>query len=102
MSGMSYKGYIARIEFYERDGIFVGRVLGVRGIVSFHGASVAELRAKFHQAVDDYLADCAAQGISPDMPTELTTQESADQRNESLQAMDELAAQAQELRMGYE
>lgn len=100
--GMNYKGYTACIEFDERDDIFVGRVLGVRDIISFHSASVAELRTEFHLAVDDYLADCATQGISPDMPAELTTQESADLRNESLQAMDELAAQAQELRMGYE
>lgn len=37
---MSYKGYTARIEFDERDDIFVGRALGVRDIISFHGASV--------------------------------------------------------------
>jgi predicted HicB family RNase H-like nuclease len=68
MNSMSYKGYTARIEFDERDDIFVGRVLGVRDIISFQGASVAELRTELHLAVDDYLADCAEQGISPDKP----------------------------------
>ena len=68
MNSMSYKGYTARIEFDERDDIFVGRVLGVRDIISFHAASVAELRAEFHLAVDDYLADCAERGVSPDKP----------------------------------
>ena len=68
MNSMSYKGYTARIEFDERDDIFVGRMLGVRDIISFQGASVAELRTEFHLAVDDYLADCAEQGISPDKP----------------------------------
>ena len=68
MNSMSYKGYTARIEFDERDDIFVGRVLGVRDIISFHGASVTELRAEFHLAVDDYLADCAEQGVSPNKP----------------------------------
>jgi len=68
MNSMTYKGYSARIEFDERDDIFVGRVLGVRDIISFHAASVAELRTEFAHAVDDYLADCAEQGISPDKP----------------------------------
>jgi hypothetical protein len=63
MTSMSYKGYTARIELDERDHIFVGRVLGVRDIISFHARSVAELRAVFVRAVDDYLADCAEQGV---------------------------------------
>ncbi|MCY1357172.1 HicB family protein [compost metagenome] len=68
MNSMTYKGYTARIEFDERDDIFVGRLLGVRDIISFHGNSVAELRTQFHLAVDDYLEDCAERGISPDKP----------------------------------
>jgi len=64
---MTYKGYVARIEFDEHDDIFVGRVLGVRDIISFHASTVAELRAEFQVAVDDYLADCAEKsGIAPD------------------------------------
>jgi len=68
MNSMSYKGYTARIEFDERDDIFVGRLLGVRDIISFHADSVAELRAELQVAVDDYLADCAERGVSPDKP----------------------------------
>lgn len=68
MNSMSYKGYVARIEFDERDDIFVGRLLGVRDIISFHAESVAGLRAEFHMAVDDYLHDCAERGVSPEKP----------------------------------
>jgi predicted HicB family RNase H-like nuclease len=68
MNSMTYKGYTARIVFDERDDIFTGRVLGVRDIISFHADSVAELRAAFTGALDDYLADCAEQGISPEKP----------------------------------
>ncbi|MCY1290424.1 hypothetical protein D9M68_276970 [compost metagenome] len=68
MNSMSYKGYTARIEFDERDGIFVGRLLDVRDIISFHAESVAGLRAEFQLAVDDYLADCAERGVSPEKP----------------------------------
>jgi len=63
---MTYKGYVARIEFDERDDLFVGRALGVRDIISFHASTVAELRAEFQVAVDDYLADSAEGGIAPD------------------------------------
>lgn len=58
MNAMSYKGYTARIEYDDQDRILVGRLAGLRDIVSFHGESVAELEAAFHEAVDDYLAMC--------------------------------------------
>lgn len=54
---LNYKGYTARIELDKRDGLFVGRVLGVSAIVSFHGATASELRAAFEAAIEDFLAD---------------------------------------------
>ncbi|MFI4997911.1 MAG: toxin-antitoxin system HicB family antitoxin, partial [Hyphomicrobiales bacterium] len=54
MSTMSYKGYMARVEFDDDDGIFFGRIAGVRDGVGFHSDSVAGLRAAFREAVDDY------------------------------------------------
>ncbi|MBO9551332.1 MULTISPECIES: type II toxin-antitoxin system HicB family antitoxin [Pseudomonas] len=68
MSCMRYKGYAARIEYDERDDIFVGRVLGMRDIISFHASSVPELHEAFRGALEDYLADCAEQGITPEKP----------------------------------
>ena len=68
MNTMSYQGYTARIEFDERDSIFLGRVLGLRSIISFHGQTVEELRGQFAAAVDDYVADCEEQGVSPEKP----------------------------------
>ena len=65
---MTYKGYTARIEFDERDSIFVGRVLGVRTIISFHGETVAERRVILEAAIGDYLEDCAAQGLNLEKP----------------------------------
>ena len=56
MNTMSHRGYTARVEYDERDNILVGRLLGIRSIISFHGQTVAELRSEFEQAVDDYLA----------------------------------------------
>lgn len=68
MNTMNFQGYTARVEYDERDDIFVGRVLGLRSIISFHGKTVAELRREFAAAVKDYLADCEEQGVSPEKP----------------------------------
>ena len=65
MSNMKHKGYTAHITYDDRDGIFVGRVLGITDIIGFHAESVSELRHAFEEAVDDYLASCAKLGKTP-------------------------------------
>jgi predicted HicB family RNase H-like nuclease len=62
---LNYQGYAARIEFDPEDRIFVGRVLGIRDIVSFHGDSVTQLEMAFKESVDDYLAACEKLGQNP-------------------------------------
>lgn len=64
---MTYKSCVARIEYDERDDIFVERILGIRDIISFHGETVAELKSEFGCAVDDYLADCKREGVPPEI-----------------------------------
>lgn len=59
MNTMSYKGYTARVEFDERDDIFVCRIPGIRGMLTFHGGTVEELRAEFEKAIDDYFLECS-------------------------------------------
>ena len=68
MNTMIYNGYSARIEFDEEDRIFVGHLAGIRDIVGFHGSSVNELEAAFHEAVDDYLAHCVQLGLPANKP----------------------------------
>ncbi len=68
MNTMTYKGYTARIEFDERDAIFVGRVLGVKAIIGFHGETVTELRADFEAAIDFMIDDSKARGETPEKP----------------------------------
>ena len=68
MNTMNYKSYTARVDFDERDSIFVGRVLGVRTVISFHGETVAELRSEFETAINDYLADCVELSVTPEKP----------------------------------
>lgn len=62
---MSYKGYSARIEYDDDDGIFTGRVAGIRDGVGFHAGTVESLREAFHEAVEDYLETCARIGKKP-------------------------------------
>ncbi len=68
MNSMKHRGYAARIQFDERDNLFVGRVLGLRTMISFHGETVTELRAAFESAVGEFLRDCEEQGIRPEKP----------------------------------
>lgn len=68
MNTMTYNGYKARIDFDDRDNIFVGRLLGINDIVGFHADNVTDLRSAFEEAVDDYLEACEQIGKSPDKP----------------------------------
>jgi len=68
MNTMTYKGYAARVEYSEEDQCFVGHIAGIRDLIGFHGESVAELRAAFEEAVDDYLATCEKLGRQPNHP----------------------------------
>ena len=65
MKPMTYKGYSARIEYSDEDECFVGRVAGIRDIITFHGESVEEIRQAFKESVDFYLETCAKRGETP-------------------------------------
>ena len=68
MNTMTYRGYIARIEFDERDSIFWVKVLGIQDSITFEGDTVTKLTQDFHAAIDFYLEDCAAIGKAPEKP----------------------------------
>lgn len=68
MNTMRYNGYSARVEFDADDRILVGHIAGIKDVVGFHGASVDELEAAFHEAVDDYLAACKKLKQAPNKP----------------------------------
>jgi len=65
---MEYKGYIAKVEFDDRPGVFHGEVLNLRDVVTFEGKTVAELRKAFRESVDDYLEFCATRKEAPEKP----------------------------------
>ena len=68
MNSMSHRGYSAVIEYDDEDGLFFGRLAGIRDGVGFHGQTVDELREAFREAVEDYIETCAKIGETPQKP----------------------------------
>ena len=52
---IQYKGYVGSIEFSEEDGIFHGKVMGIRSLIFYEEENAKDLINDFHAAVDDYL-----------------------------------------------
>ena len=65
---MKYKGYIGSVEASEEDNCLHGRVLFIDSLLSYEGLSLPELKADFHDAVDDYLELCQEKGWEPEKP----------------------------------
>jgi len=55
MDTIEYKGYVGSVDFSESDGLFYGKVENVRALVSYEGATIPDLIADFHDAVDVFL-----------------------------------------------
>ena len=52
---IEYKGYVGSVEFSENDGVFYGKVPGIRSLISYEGRTAAELVSDFRESVDNYL-----------------------------------------------
>ena len=65
---LEYKGYVGQVEFDDSVGIFHGRVINTRDIITFEGTSVKEIQQALQGSVDDYLEWCAERGEEPDKP----------------------------------
>jgi predicted HicB family RNase H-like nuclease len=63
---LEYKGYVGTVE--ADDGAFLGRVSGLRDVITFEGATFAEVEQAFRESIDDYLAFCEKRGEQPDRP----------------------------------
>jgi predicted HicB family RNase H-like nuclease len=63
---LEYKGYVGSIE--ADDGAFIGRVIGLRDVITFEGATFEEIERAFRESIDDYFAFCVKRGEQPDRP----------------------------------
>lgn len=68
MKYLEYKGYTGSIEYSSEDNLLYGKVLGIRGLISFEGETGKSLEEDFHEAVNVYLADCKEEGKTPEKP----------------------------------
>lgn len=59
---LTYKGYVAKVEYDSKRGLLYGTVQGIRDAVNFESADPAGLEAAFHDSVDHYLSFCEAVG----------------------------------------
>lgn len=48
---MEYKGYIAKVDYGDKAGIFHSEVVNLRDVITFAGESVAELRRAFQESI---------------------------------------------------
>jgi len=62
---MEYKGFFGTVEYSAVDNILFGKVLGIKGLISYEGNSLQSLNEDFEGAIDDYLEMCADEGIEP-------------------------------------
>ncbi len=63
---IEYKGYIGSVEFSEEDNLFFGKVMGIRSLISYEGENSTDLITDFHNAIEDYLEACKAEGREPE------------------------------------
>jgi len=68
MKYLEYKGYSGSIEYSAEDNLLYGQVLGIQGLISYEGITGKKLEADFKEAINSYLADCKAAGITPEKP----------------------------------
>src|SRR5262245_20410250 len=68
MSHLEYKGYIGTAELSEDDRVFHGKLAHLRDLVTYESKTPQGLVKAFRDAVDDYVADCKADGREPDKP----------------------------------
>lgn len=52
---LEYRGFRARIDFSADDNLFVGRLTGIRDIVTFHASTVEDIHRVMEESVDFHI-----------------------------------------------
>jgi len=68
MKHLEYKGYTGSIEYSKEDDLLYGKVLGIRGLISYEGKTGKELETNFKETINDYLTDCEQEIVVPEKP----------------------------------
>lgn len=68
MKILKYKGYAGTIEYSKEDELLYGKVIGIKGLLSYEGSTGSDLEANFKEIIDEYLEDCKTSNIKPEKP----------------------------------
>lgn len=64
---IEYKGYIGSVEFLESEAIFYGKVQGIKTLIEYEGSTAKSFIKDFHEAINQYLSLCDAEGVNPEI-----------------------------------
>lgn len=62
---LSYKGYYGTVDYSLKDDVLFGKVVGIKGLLSYEGKTIADLKKDFESVIDDYIEDCKKEGKTP-------------------------------------
>ena len=65
---LKYKSFLSSVEYSVDDNRLFGKVMFIKSLLTYEGETLQELEKIFHQTIDNYLADCQAEGIKPNVP----------------------------------
>jgi len=68
MKHLEYNGYTGSIEYSKEDDLLFGKVLGIKGLISYEGKTGKELEEDFKEVIDAYLVECNEEGRTPEKP----------------------------------
>src|SRR3989338_1512919 len=63
---ITYKNYVAKVEFDPEAKLFHGEVIGTQDVITFQGKSVGELEKAFKDSIEDYLEFCEKKKKKPE------------------------------------
>ena len=65
---LKHRGYVGSVHYSDEDGVYFGRLEGIRDLVTYEGNDAGSLAHAFREAVDDYLTLCGEQRRAPSQP----------------------------------
>ena len=65
---LKFSGYHGSVEISPEDNILYGKILFISPLINYEAETAQGLEQEFKSVVNEYLADCDRQGITPEKP----------------------------------
>lgn len=66
---VEYKGYVGEVSVDMEVGLIHGRVINIEDdVLTFRGETPDEAKQDFYEVINEYLADCAQDGVRAAIP----------------------------------